>query len=132
MRCTLKPALTETLTVQALPSGNPPPGGGNPPPGGGNHRPAAVAVALGRRRWRLRPGDNPTQPGGLTFKVARKQTGVVLRGSVTTSGAAKIVVTALVSNRYLSTSRPKRVKKVTVGSKTVRRTSAGKASLRSG
>ena len=54
------------------------------------------------------PGGNPTQPGGLTFKVARKQTGVVLRGSVTTSGAAKIVVTALVSNRCLSTSRPKR------------------------
>jgi plastocyanin len=121
-----------TGTVQVV---NPPPGGGNPPPpppgGGGNPPPGGGSGGGGSGGG---SGGDPTDPGSPqagapSFKVTRKQTGVVLRGSVTTSGAAKIVVTALVSNRYLSTSRPKKVKKVSVGSKTIRRTSAGKANF---
>ena len=70
------------------------------------------------------PGGSPTQPGSTSIKFARKQTGTTLRGSVTAAAGAKIVVTALVSNRYLSTSRPKKVKKVSVGSQTKRSTGA--------
>ena len=70
------------------------------------------------------PGGSPTQPGSTSYKFTRKQTGTTLRGSVTAAAGSKIVVTALVSNRSLSTSPPKKVKKVKVGSQTKRSTGA--------
>ena len=128
--CDVHNGMSSTIDVD-----DPPPGGGGPPPpppppGGGGGSGGGGGGGSGGGG----SGGDPTDPGSPqagapSFKVTRKQTGVVLRGSVTTSGAAKIVVTALVSNRYLSTSRPKKVKKVSVGSKTIRRTSAGKANF---
>jgi plastocyanin len=62
--------------------------------------------------------------------VARRQKGVVLRGSVTTpAGPSQIVVTARVSNRLLAKHRPKRARQVTVGSQTKRSTGSGKTSF---
>jgi plastocyanin len=98
--------MTGTVQVVDSPPGGPPPGGGNPPPGGGSGG--------------NDPGGSPTQPGSAQISFARKQTGTTLRGSVTASAGARIVVTALVSNRYLSTKRPKRLKKLKVGSQTKR------------
>jgi plastocyanin len=108
-----------TGTVQVVnpppadPPPPPPPGGGSPPPGGG-----------GGGGGGSDPGGSPTQPGAPAIKFTRKQTGTTLRGSVTAAAGAKIVVTALVSNRSLSTSRPKKIKKVKVGSQTKRSTGA--------
>jgi plastocyanin len=127
--CDVHNGMTSTINVDPPGGGNPPPSGGNPPPGGNPPGGGGSGGGGGGSGDPTGPGGTPTQRGAPSFKVTRKQTGVVLRGSVTTSGAAKIVVTALVSNRYLSTSRPKRVKKVSVGSKIIRRTSAGKASF---
>jgi plastocyanin len=71
---------------------------------------------------------SPLPPSAVT--VARRQKGVVLRGSVTTpAGASQIVVTALVSNRVLSKHRPKRAKQVRVGSQTKHSTGTGKTSF---
>jgi hypothetical protein len=127
--CDVHNGMSSTIDVD-----DPPPGGGGPPPpppppGGGGGSGGGGGGGSGGGS-----GGDPTDPGSPqagapTFKISRKQTGVVLRGSVTTSGAAKIVVTALVSNRYLSTTRPRKVKNVSVGSKTLRRTGAGKASF---
>jgi hypothetical protein len=110
-------------TVRVEPAGTPP--GGNPPggnPPGGN--PPGGGSGGGGGGGGNDPGGPPTQPGSTSIKFARKQIGTTLRGSVTASAGAKIVVTALVSNRFLSTSRPKKVKKVSVGSQTKRSTGA--------
>jgi plastocyanin len=67
------------------------------------------------------PGSgNSTAPTAKPHaKVTRRQTGTTVRGSVTTpAGASKIVVTAFVSNRQLSKHRPKKAKRVRVGSQT--------------
>lgn len=123
--CTQHANVGMTGTVQVV---NPPPGGGNPPPppgGGGNPPPGGGGGGSGGGGGGGNdPGGSPTQPGAPKISFTRKQTGTTLRGSVTAAAGAKIVVTALVSNRYLSTSRPKKVKKVSVGSQTKRSTGA--------
>jgi hypothetical protein len=101
----------------------PPPGGGDPPPSGGGGG-GGSGGGGGGTGGGSDPGGSPTQPGAPKISFARKQTGTTLRGSVTAAAGAKIVVTALVSNRYLSTKRPRRVKKVSVGSQTKRSTGA--------
>jgi len=73
---------------------------------------------------------NSTSLPRPTVTVARRQKGVVVRGSVTTpAGPSQVVVTALVSNRDLSTHRPKRAKQARVGSQTKRSTGTGKTSF---
>jgi plastocyanin len=76
-------------------------------------------------------GGKPTVPlPRSAVTAARRQKGVVLRGSVTTpAGPAQIVVTALVSNRSLSKHRPKRARQVRVGSQTKHSTGTGKTSF---
>jgi plastocyanin len=76
-------------------------------------------------------GGSSTSPLPTTaVTVARRQKGVVLRGSVATpAGPSQIAVTALVSNRLLSKHRPKKAKQVRVGSQTKRSTGTGKTSF---
>ncbi len=65
-----------------------------------------------------------------TAQVTRRQTGTTVRGSVTTpAGPSRIVVTAFVSNRQLSKHRPKKAKRVKVGSQTKRSTGTAGASF---
>jgi plastocyanin len=124
LTCSLHQGMTSTVDV-ANATGDPPPGGGNPPPGGSNPPGGGGSGGSGGGGGGGNdPGGSPTQPGSTSIKFARKQTGTTLRGSVTAAAGAKIVVTALVSNRYLSSSRPKKVKKVSVGSQTKRSTGA--------
>ena len=127
LTCSLHTGMTSTVQVAAGTGGgggggNPPGGGGNPPGGGGN--PPGGGGGGGGDPGGGDPGGSPTQPGAPKISFARKQTGTTLRGSVTAAAGAKIVVSALVSNRLLSTKRPKRVKKVSVGSQTKRSTGA--------
>jgi plastocyanin len=64
------------------------------------------------------PSGDPggSEPGSPSVKVARRQRGTTLRGSVTTAvDDSRIVITALVSNRLLAGSRPRRIRKVSVG-----------------
>ncbi len=76
------------------------------------------------------PGGAPSTPPRPRVTVARRQEGTVLRGSVTTSAVgSRIVVTALVSNRALQKSRPRRARKIQVGSQSKRTTRAGKTSF---
>jgi len=78
------------------------------------------------------PGSgNSTAPTAKPVaKVTRRQTGTTVRGSVTTpAGPSKIVVTAFVSNRQLSRHRPKKAKRVRVGSQTKRSTGTAGASF---
>jgi plastocyanin len=112
--------MTGSVQVVNPPTGGPPPGGGNPPPGGGNPPGGGGGGSGGNE-----PGASPTQPGSPKISFARKQTGTTVRGTVDVSARAKIVVTALVSNRYLSTRRPKKLKKVTAGAQT-KRSNGGK------
>jgi hypothetical protein len=115
--CEAHSEMTGRVDVVDVPGQPPPPGGtppGAPPPGGGGGE---------------TPGGSPTPPTSPRISVARRQTGTTLRGSVTTSSGAKIVVTVLVSNRALSTRRPRTVRKVKVGSQTKRPAGAGKTSF---
>lgn len=102
-------------TVEVLdPAGTPPT---TPPPqtGPGTTPPGSTT-----------PGGSPTQPTAPSFKIARRQRGNVLRGSVTTPVAgSRIVITAFVSNRAL-VKRPRRTKKVPVGSQRKSSTTAGR------
>jgi plastocyanin len=78
------------------------------------------------------PGSgNSTSPiAKPRAKVTRRQSGTVVRGSVTTpAGPSRIVVTAFVSNRALSKHRPKKAKRVRVGSQTKRSTGTAGASF---
>jgi plastocyanin len=97
-------------TVQVLPPGTtppPPPAPGTPPPGG-----------------------LPSEPGSPSVKVARRQRGTTLRGSVTTSeDSSRIAITALVSNHLLAQSRPRRIRKVSVGALRKQVATAGKTSF---
>lgn len=75
-------------------------------------------------------GDAEPPPPRPRVTVARRQEGTILRGSVMTSAVgSRIVVTALVSNRALKKNRPRRVRKVQVGSQSKRATRAGKTSF---
>ena len=126
--CEAHPQMTGRVDVVDAPGEPPPPppGGGDPPPGGGGGGGGSGGGGGGGGGTGGDPTDpgSPTQPGAPKISFARKQTGTTLRGSVTAAAGAKIVVTALVSNRYLSTSRPKKVRKVSVGSHTKRSTGA--------
>jgi plastocyanin len=77
------------------------------------------------------PGSgSPGEPAPPTVKVARRQRGMTVRGSVTTSvGGSRLVIKALVSNRLLSPSPPRRVRKVAVGSLRRQLPAAGKTSF---
>jgi plastocyanin len=110
--CTRHPSMQGT--VQVVDAGMPSTPGAPTPPGPGT-TPGSPP-----------PGGTSPQPGRPRVSVARRQTGTTLRGSVTTAGRAKIVVSALVSNRALSIRRPKQVKKVKVGSQTKRPVGAAK------
>jgi plastocyanin len=78
------------------------------------------------------PDPNAPSPGGgelasPVVKVANRQRGVVVRGSVTTpAGPSDIAVTALVAKSALSASRVRRVR---VGSVSKRSTGSGKTSF---
>ena len=92
----------------------PPPttGPGSPPPGGSP------------------PGGSPSQPGSFSVKVARRQRGTAVRGSVTTSeDGSRVAIKALVSNRLLARTAPRRVRKVSVGSLRKRVPIAGRTSF---
>jgi plastocyanin len=98
-------------TVQVLPPGTipppPPPAPGTPPPGG-----------------------SPSEPGSPSVKVARRQRGTTLRGSVTTSeDSSRIAITALVSSHVLAQSRPRRIRKVSVGALRKQVATAGKTAF---
>ncbi len=113
--CTVHFGMGGTVEVVAPGTPTTPPpttGPGTPPPGGNP------------------PGGSPGQPGSLSVKVARRQRGTTLRGSVTTSeDRSRLAVTALVSNRLLATSPPRRIRKVSVGSLRKQVASAGKTSF---
>jgi plastocyanin len=73
------------------------------------------------------PGGTPSEPAPPTVKVARRQRGTTVRGSVTTSeDGSRLAIRALVSNRLLATSPPRRIRKVSVGSLRRQVASAGK------
>jgi hypothetical protein len=80
-------------------------------------------------------GGTPTSGGSASraaprVTVAHRQRGTVLRGAVTTpAGRSKIVVTAFISNRALAKRRPKHVRRVRVGSQSLRSTGTGKTSF---
>jgi plastocyanin len=78
------------------------------------------------------PGSgSPGQSQPLSVKVARRQRGTTVRGSVTTTvDGSRLAVKALVSNRLLTTSPPRRTRKVSVGSLRRLVASAGKTSFR--
>jgi plastocyanin len=113
--CTAHPGMGGTVSVLAPGTPTTPPPAtdpGTPPPGGNP------------------PGGAPEQPGSPTVKVPRRQRGTTVRGSVTTSvGGSRLVIKALVSNRLLSTSPPRQVRKVSVGSLRRQLPSAGKTSF---
>jgi plastocyanin len=99
-----------SVEVQAPGTTPPPPPPPAPPPPSGD------------------PGGSPSQPPSV--KVARRQRGTILRGSVTTTvDGSRIVITALVSNRVLSVSRPRRIRKVSVGALRRQVSTAGKTSF---
>jgi plastocyanin len=77
------------------------------------------------------PGsDSPGQSKPLKVTVARRQRGTTVRGSVTTSeNGSRIAVKALVSNRLLAKSPPRRIRKVSVGSLRKQVAAAGKTSF---
>jgi plastocyanin len=104
-------------TVQVVAAGTPttpPPTTGPGTPPGGNP-----------------PGGSPGQPGSVSVKVGRRQRGTTVRGSVTTTmDGSRLAVKALVSNRLLTTSPPRRTRKVSVGSLRRLVASAGKTSFR--
>jgi plastocyanin len=113
--CTAHPGMAGTVSVLAPGTPTTPPpttGPGTSPPVGNP------------------PGGSPGQAGPLSVKVARRQRGTTVRGSVTTSEVgSRLVIRALVSNRLLATSPPSRVRKVSVGSLRRQLPSAGKASF---
>jgi plastocyanin len=97
-------------TVQVVDPGTTPPPPPPPPPG--------------------TPPPSGSEPGSPSVKVARRQRGTTLRGSVTTTvNDSRIVITALVSNRLLSKSRPRRIRKVSVGALRKQVATAGKTSF---
>jgi hypothetical protein len=118
--CEAHAEMTGRVDVVDVP-GQPPPPGGNPPGGNppGGNPPGGNPPGGGDP-----PGGSPTQPNAPRITFARRQTGTTLRGSVTAAAGAKVVVSALVSNRSLSNRRPKTVKKVKVGSQTKRSSGA--------
>jgi plastocyanin len=76
------------------------------------------------------PGGSPSEPGSVSVKVARRQRGTIVRGSVTTSvDGSRLAIRALVSNRQLAKSRPRRIRNVSVGSLRRLVASAGKTSF---
>ncbi len=113
--CTAHSGMGGTVSVVAPGTPTTPPpttGPGTTPPGGNP------------------PGGSPGQPGSLSVKVARRQRGTTLRGSVTTSAdGSRLAIRALVSNRLLAKSRPRRIRKVSVGSLRKQVPSAGKTSF---
>jgi plastocyanin len=113
--CTAHPGMGGTVEVVAPGTPTTPPPTtepGTPPPGGNP------------------PGGGPGQPGSPTVKVPRRQRGTTVRGSVTTSvGGSRLVIRALVSNRLLATSPPRRVRKLSVGSLRRQLPSAGKTAF---
>jgi plastocyanin len=99
--CTQHDGMDGTVEVVATGDPLPPPPGTGPgtPPGGGP------------------PGGSPSEPGAFAVKVARRQRGTAVRGSVTTTeDGSRLAVRALASNRALSEKRPRRIRKVSVGS----------------
>jgi hypothetical protein len=108
--------MTGTIAVEGAPGGTPP--GGTPP--GGGYPPGGEPPGTG----------DPGQPQPLKVTVARRQRGTTLRGSVTTSeDGSRLTVKALVSNRLLAKSRPRRIRKVSVGSLRRQIATAGKTSF---
>jgi plastocyanin len=111
--------MTGTIVVEGG-AGGPPPGGENPPGGGGG--------GSGGGSGGNTPGGSPTQPGSLSVKVARRQTGTTVRGSVTTSvDNSRLAIKVLVANRLLAKKPPSR--KVSVGSLRKQIANAGKTSF---
>ena len=77
------------------------------------------------------PGTgSPGQTQPLSVKIARRQRGTTVRGSVTTTqDNSRLAIKALVSNRLLATTRPRRIRKVSVGSLRKQVAKAGKTSF---
>ena len=113
--CTQHSGMGGTVSVVAPGTPTTPPpttGPGSPPPGGNP------------------PGGSPSQPGSFSVKVARRQRGTAVRGSVTTSeDGSRVAIKALVSNRLLARTAPRRVRKVSVGSLRKRVPIAGRTSF---
>jgi hypothetical protein len=101
--CTAHPGMGGSVeVVDAGTPTTPPPtttGPGTPPPGDNP------------------PGGSPSDPDSFSVKVPRRQRGTLVRGSVTTSeDDSRLSIRALVSNRLLATSPPRRIRNVSVGS----------------
>jgi plastocyanin len=110
--CTVHPGMGGSVSVVApgTPTTPPPTSGPGTPPGGSP------------------PGGAPGQPGSLSVKVARRQRGTTVRGSVTTSeDDSRLAIKALVANRLLAKKPPNR--KVSVGSLRKQIANAGKTSF---
>ena len=108
--CTLHDGMGGTVSVvaQGTPTTPPPTTGPGTSPPGGNP-----------------PGGSPSEPGSVSVKVARRQRGTTVRGSVTTSeDGSRLSIRALVSNRLLAKNPPSR--KVAVGSLQRQIANAGK------
>jgi plastocyanin len=113
--CVMHPDMTGTVVVEAA-------GSTTGTTTGGSTSPTSTTT----------PGSgNSTSPAAKPrATVTRRQRGTVVRGSVTTpAGPSRIVVTAFVSNRALSKHRPKKAKRVRVGSQTKRSTGVAGASF---
>ena len=113
--CTAHPGMGGSVeVVNAGTPTTPPPTTvpGTPPPGGNP------------------PGGSPSEPGSVSVKVARRQRGSTVRGSVTTTvDGSRLAIRALVSNRLLANSRPRRIRNVSVASLRRLVASAGKTSF---
>lgn len=103
---TTPPRTGTTTTTPGGDSGS----GGGPAPGGSTGSPGPLA-------------------GTLRLRIAREQVGFVLRGRVRTVASARILVTALVSNRALAQRPPRHLRKLRVGSVRTRATDTGRASF---
>src|SRR6185369_13864673 len=97
----------EVIDPNAPPPTTPPPSTTAPPPGGG-----AGGSGGSGSPGEPAPGGSTGSSGTLRLRVAREQVGAVLRGRVSTVAGARILITALASNRALAQRPPRHLRKV--------------------
>jgi len=120
---TTTPPRTTTTTPPRTGSTTPPrTGTTTTPPGGGSGSGGGPAPGGST-------GSFGPPAGTPRLRIAREQVGVVLRGRMSTVAGARILVTALVSNRALAQRPPRHARKVRVGWVRTRSTDTGRASF---
>jgi plastocyanin len=116
--CDLHPYMQGTVVVED--PNAPPPTAPTSPPGTTTAPPSGDTAPGGPSTG---PGGGSARPGRLGVRVARRQRGAVLRGTVTRPAGSRIVVKAFVSRRALGARPTGRRRPVRVGSTATRRAS---------